>query len=157
MVGRRFVRWALVAALGLASHACANPGPSREAPEPGRHGASVAAIAAGLVGRPYRYGGATPRGFDCSGLVHYAHLRAGLVVPRTTRSQWRHARRVPPGTLAPGDLLFFDLEGGKVSHVGIYVGGGRFIHAPSAGRTVTEASLRLPYWRDRLKGAGRFH
>ena len=157
MVRRRLVRFALLAALGFASCGCAGPGLSRAAPEPDGDGERVAAIAVGLIGKPYRYGGATPRGFDCSGLVQYAHLRAGLAVPRTTRSQWRRATRVQTGTLARGDLVFFDVAGDGVSHVGIYVGAGRFVHAPSTGRAVTVTSLRSPYWHDRLRGAGRFH
>ncbi len=143
--------------MSLALCACAGPGPSREAPEARRDGERVAAIAVGQLGKPYRYGGATPRGFDCSGLVHYVHRRVGLAVPRTTRAQWRRATPVARRALAPGDLLFFDLEGDGVSHVGIHAGAGRFVHAPSAGGTVTAASLSSPYWRARLKGAGRFH
>ncbi|NIR96568.1 MAG: C40 family peptidase, partial [Gammaproteobacteria bacterium] len=99
-------------------------------------------VARDMVGVPYRYGGESPReGFDCSGLVHYSYLRAGLRVPRTTRDQFRRGRPVPRGRLAPGDLLFFRLDGRKVSHVGIYMGNGRFVHAPSSGKTVSIASL----------------
>lgn len=114
------------------------------------------AIAAGMVGSPYRYGGETPQGFDCSGLVYYAFRRAGIDVPRTTREQFDRAIPVDPSRLEPGDLLFFKLNRRKTSHVGIYAGDGRFVHAPSSGKEVSYASLDDPYWQRRLKGAGRF-
>ena len=117
----------------------------------------VVAVAASLEGAPYRYGGHTPRGFDCSGLVFYAYNRVGIPVPRTTSGQRRRAHAVPLSELRPGDVLFFVLEGKKVSHVGIYAGGGSFIHAPSSGKKVSYASLESEYWRDRLVGAGRFN
>lgn len=109
------------------------------------------------LGTPYRYGGSSPDGFDCSGLVQYAYGRAGVAVPRTTGQQLRHARPVPLSELRPGDLLFFRLSWRKVSHVGIYAGDGRFIHAPSSGKHVSEASLDNPYWRERVTAAGRVH
>jgi cell wall-associated NlpC family hydrolase len=108
-----------------------------------------------MVGAPYRYGGTSPQGFDCSGLVYYAHRRAGISVPRTTGLQLHGARRVALANVRPGDVLF-ELEGNKVSHVGIYAGAGRFIHAPSTGKKVSYASLRSPFWRSRLISAGRF-
>ena len=117
----------------------------------------VVAAAARVAGSPYRYGGHTPRGFDCSGLVFYAYNQAGIAVPRTTGAQRSRARRVPLDDLRPGDVLFFVLEGKKVSHVGIYAGGGTFIHAPSTGKKVSYASLHSQFWRSRLVGAGRFN
>lgn len=120
-------------------------------------GLQVAAAAEEQLGRPYRYGGAGPRSFDCSGLVHYAYRRAGLAVPRTTEQQWRNARRVDRRGLRPGDLLFFKVEPPKVSHVGIYAGAGRFIHAPSSGKRVSYAQLSNPYWDERLVAAGRLY
>lgn len=120
-------------------------------------GEAVAAAARSVLGAPYRYGGRSPRGFDCSGLVHYAHQQAGIAVPRTTLAQRRAARPVSLADLRPGDVLFFDLDGSKVSHVGIYAGRGRFIHAPSSGKRVAYAGWRSPYWRHRLVAAGRFY
>jgi len=114
------------------------------------------AVARDLVGAPYRYGGATPDGFDCSGLVYYAYAKAGIRVPRTSTEQYRRALPVRVAELRAGDLLFFRLYPPKVSHVGIYAGEGRFIHAPSRGKRVTTANLASPYWRERLVGAGRF-
>lgn len=113
-------------------------------------------IAATLVGSPYHYGGSSPRGFDCSGLVYYAYSKAGIRVPRTTQAQYRNARRVSLSQLDPGDLLFFKLGGIPVAHVGIYAGNDRFIHAPSAGKKVSYASLNNAYWQTRLLAAGRY-
>lgn len=113
------------------------------------------AIAEKMVGKPYRYGGASPeRGFDCSGLVFYAFRHAGIKVPRSSKTLYRDAFPVDSHALRQGDLLFFNIEG-KVSHVGIYVGGNTFIHAPSGGKAVSYASLSNPYWRKHLVRAGR--
>jgi cell wall-associated NlpC family hydrolase len=109
------------------------------------------------LGTPYRYGGSSPtEGFDCSGLVHYVHARNGLYVPRSARDQFRSSTAVPLSAIRPGDLLFFRISGDKPGHVGIYIGRGRFIHAPSPGRVVSQTSLNTPYWQSRLIGAGRF-
>jgi cell wall-associated NlpC family hydrolase len=113
------------------------------------------AIARDMVGIPYRYGGADPRGFDCSGLVYYSYRKAGIEVPRTADEQYRKSKRVQAGALQPGDLVFFTISRDKPSHVGIYTGNGRFIHAPSSGKSVAYASLHNPYWEERLTGSGR--
>ena len=121
-------------------------------------GAVIVQQALAQVGAPYRYGGADPaRGFDCSGLVSYAHSRAGFSVPRTAAAQFAAARKVDPGALRAGDLVFFRLVPGSrdVTHVGIYTGQRRFVHAPQTGRNVGEASLDDPYYRERFAGAGR--
>jgi cell wall-associated NlpC family hydrolase len=113
------------------------------------------AIAEKMVGKPYRYGGASPdRGFDCSGLVFYAFRHAGIKVPRSSKNLYRDAFPVDPKSLRQGDLLFFNIEG-KISHVGIYIGGSIFIHAPSGGKEVSYASLSNPYWKEHLVRAGR--
>ena len=109
------------------------------------------------IGTPYRYGGSTPRGFDCSGLVHYAYQRAGIKVPRTTRGLLRRAHRVALSKLRPGDVLFFRVDPPKISHVGIYIGHGRFVHAPSSGKLVSYASLNDDYWSRHVVSAGRFY
>ncbi len=149
---RRTASFVALAAL-LALAACAGA-PPRE-PPPAR-GASVPEIARALVGVRYRYGGASPReGFDCSGLVWYSHRRAGRSVPRTTRDLYRAARPVPRQALRPGDLVFFRIGGPRVAHVGIYLGGGRFVHAPSTGKRVSITRLDHPYWKPRFLGGGR--
>jgi len=108
------------------------------------------------IGAPYHYGGSTPRGFDCSGLVHYAYQHAGIEVPRTTGGLLRRAQPVPLSKLRPGDVLFFRVAPPKISHVGLYVGNGRFVHAPSSGKSVSYASLNEKYWSRHIVSAGRF-
>ena len=125
-------------------------------PDPARaNGVLMRAIS--LVGTPYRYGGDTPDGgFDCSGLVNYVYRDAlDLRLPRSSRelSAWSGAR-IEPARLAAGDLVFFG-SAGTVTHVGIYVGEGRFVHAPSSGGTVRLDSLDGPYWTARYTGAKR--
>lgn len=114
------------------------------------------AVATRMLGTPYRYGGSSPRGFDCSGLVYYAYHQTGVPVPRTTRAQQRHARPVFVAHIQPGDLLFFRHGKRAVAHVGIYSGHSQFIHAPSSGKRVSYARLDNPYWQQRLVGAGRY-
>jgi murein DD-endopeptidase len=111
-------------------------------------------IALQQVGVPYRYGGASPNGFDCSGLVHYSYSRAGKMVPRTTSTLWSGMSPVAADQLRKGDILFFKISG-KMSHVGIYVGAGQFVHAPSSGTSVSVASLRSDFYREALFRAGR--
>ncbi len=142
----------------LGGQGCASTAPARDAAADRAVASNpVVAAADSMVGAPYRYGGQSPRGFDCSGLVHYAYRHAGIDVPRTTGAQRRGARPVALDAIRPGDVLFFELDGAKVSHVGIYAGAGSFIHAPSTGKSVAYASLGSDYWRSHLSGAGRFH
>ena len=114
----------------------------------------IVSLAEQMLGVPYRWGGRTPEGFDCSGLVQYTFERAGYRVPRTSREQHWAASPVPIGEARPGDLVFF-AESGRVSHVGIYMGNGRFIHAPSKGQRVKVSSIREDWYRRRFAGAGR--
>lgn len=118
-------------------------------------GSEIALRAISLVGRPYRWGGAGPSSFDCSGLVRYVHEQLGIAVPRTAAEQFQAARPVNPAGLSPGDLLFFRLSGKRVSHVAIYAGEGRFVHAPQTGRSVEIKTLDDAYYAPRLAGAGR--
>ena len=117
-------------------------------------GARIARAALDVVGTPYRYGGNTTEGFDCSGLVQYVHASVGIDVPRTSTAQYRHAPSPPE--LRVGDVVFFRV-GGKVSHAGIYVGDGRFVHAPSSGKQVSVSRTDNPYFKPRFVGARRFH
>ncbi len=117
---------------------------------------TVVSIAARFIGTPYRYGGDSPQGFDCSGLVFYSFERMGLKVPRTAADQRKAAERVRRDDLEPGDLVFFRSSKGRVDHVGIYAGEGRFIHAPNSGSVVSYAYLDDPYYRSHFVSAGRF-
>jgi len=123
------------------------------APAPGER---LLGLAEQFIGAPYRYGGSTPEGFDCSGLVVRAHELAGLVVPRTALEQHAAAQPVPEAALQPGDLVFFASRRGRVDHVGIYAGDGRFVHSPRAGRPVGYDRLDDGWFATRFVGAGRF-
>lgn len=117
----------------------------------------VIEAARSVLGVPYQYGGSSPsHGFDCSGLVQYAHSQAGIEVPRTTGEQYRAALPITRQALRPGDLVFFRTRKQRfVSHVGIYLGNGKFIHAPSSGKEVSIASLKDRYWRKHYTSGGR--
>lgn len=122
---------------------------------PDEVGAAIARLAMGQVGTPYHYGGTNPtQGFDCSGLVFYTYTQAGYTVPRTSQEQFRATRKISLGDATAGDLMFFQ-DQAKLSHVGIYLGGGRFVHAPSSGQQVAVADLDLPYYREHLVAIGR--
>jgi peptidoglycan DL-endopeptidase CwlO len=124
------------------------PSPAPQ-PAPTTH-ATAASIAARYLGVPYAWGGASPGGFDCSGLVMYVYAQLGVSLPHYTVSQWNATTPIPASSLAPGDLVFFD----GLSHVGIYIGNGQFIHAPHTGTVVQIASLS-GYWAEHLDGARR--
>lgn len=132
---------------------CASVPRPRETPL----GERIAATALSQIGRPYHYGGSTPEGFDCSGLVRYAHVAAGVDVPRTTFEQVRAARSIRMSELAPGDLLFFRIESSEVAHVAIYTGNQRFVHAPQSGKAVETRSLDDAWYQERLVSAGRLY
>ena len=117
---------------------------------------SALAVARTLIGTPYRFGGADPNGFDCSGLVQYSFQQAGVNLPRTSRDIFRSSRLIRPADRQPGDLVFFAISKNKISHVGIYSGDNHFIHSPSSGKGVSYASLDSSYWSKRLVGVGRF-
>lgn len=118
---------------------------------------TVVKTAKKMLGVKYRYGGTHPRrGFDCSGLVQYSHKAAGVHLPRTTGQQYRASRPIQRRYLKPGDLVFFKTAVSRaVSHVGIYLGNSKFIHAPSSGKRVKINSMKERYWRKRFTGAGR--
>lgn len=148
----------LLAARGLL------PAPAAQAPAeppaPGwRERASGLVVAAmNFVGVPYRRGGNDEEGFDCSGFTrHLFATRLGLMLPRRADEQ-AHAPQlvaVPRSELQPGDLVFFNTLRRTFSHVGIYIGGGRFIHAPRPGAEVRLESMQIAYWSKRFTGARR--
>lgn len=101
-----------------------------------------------FLGVPYRWGGTTDNGFDCSGLTMVSYRLNGLNLPRVSRNQFKKGRYVPKAKLQKGDLVFFATAGGKrVTHVGMYVGDGNFIHAPRTGKTVRVASLSNSFFK----------
>jgi cell wall-associated NlpC family hydrolase len=115
--------------------------------------ADVALYSLRFLGVPYRWGGADPSGFDCSGLTQYVWARFGVQMPHYTVSQFRAFPRVPPGQEAPGDLVFFrGARGEPPGHEGLYLGQGRFVHAPHTGDVVRVAELAA---RDDYMGAVR--
>ena len=106
------------------------------------------------LGVPYVWGGTSPSGFDCSGLVQYACKKNGISVPRVAASQRNVGKSVSRQNLQPGDLVFFS-SGGRVSHVGIYVGNGNMIHAPQTGDVVKISSIETSYRVSHYAGAVR--
>ncbi len=124
----------------------------------GMHPRAIEAVVQAVeqLGTPYRWGGeSADHGFDCSGLTQHAFKAASIELPRTSAEQYHATSRIERGSLRPGDLVFFKLNGKGIDHVGIYVGGDRFIHAPSKGKTVSFASLDNAYWSRKYIGAGR--
>jgi len=119
---------------------------------------SVVSRALKAVGTPYRWGGSTPgKGLDCSGLVKYAFSDVSEVnLPRTSNAMAEgHGQKVDRKDLKPGDLLFFNIKSRKVNHVAIYLGNGRFVHAPRRGKAVTVDTLKKPYWNSHYMVAKR--
>jgi cell wall-associated NlpC family hydrolase len=118
-------------------------------------GEKAAATARNMIGRPYKYRGDTPEGFDCSGLVRYSYRAAGMDLPHGTGPLSKISRPVSIRNLQKGDLLFFDQLGKKYSHVGIYAGDSKFVHAPSSGKKVRMDSLQDGYWKKHFLEARR--
>jgi cell wall-associated NlpC family hydrolase len=159
-----FFRTFCLLLLSAAMAGCATRGPApADAPPstavapPDVLSSEVALFALSQLGVPYSFGGTSPdAGFDCSGLVQYVFRRTRNVdLPRTTFELARVGQTVPPPALQPGDLVFFNTLRREFSHVGIYLGEERFIHAPATGGVVRIESLRSDYWTRRFNGARR--
>jgi cell wall-associated NlpC family hydrolase len=116
---------------------------------------SVAETALSLRGSPYRNGGSSPSGFDCSGFIWYVFAVHGVTVPRTVVEQYRTGLGVRTDQLRAGDLVFFDTGSSPASHVGVVVGPDAFVHAPSSRGQVRVEHLSAPYWSSRYVGARR--
>jgi len=115
---------------------------------------SLVRTARSFLGVPYRWGGSSRRGLDCSGLAMSVYMVNGIRLPRSSRAQYGAGRPVGMAELRKGDLVFFATSGGRrVSHVGIYIGGGKFIHAPNRGKRVRIDSLSNGYYRKTFVGA----
>lgn len=128
---------------------------SRHSKAPARY--QALRIAKQQLRKKYRWGGTTPqRGFDCSGLMQYAYKSTKVRLPRTAAEQYRFTKKVPISRMQTGDLIFFHtrISRKRVNHVGIYVGGGNFIHAPRRGKRVSVTKLNR-YWKRRVVGVGR--
>ena len=134
--------------------------PTAARPEPApRMSARVESVlrrAMALLGTPYRWGGTSENGFDCSGLVGYVFKSAlGIELPRISREMANSGERVERAALNAGDLVFFSRRGKRVDHVGIYVGNGQFLHAPRTGKDVMISSLDTGYWSGKFMQARR--
>ncbi len=144
--------------IGLGAAGCARPprpgAPEEVAPGPPT-GREIAARALAYLGAPYRRGGTSADGFDCSGLVQRIFLDHGVALPRTADEQAAAGAAVDREELAPGDLVFFRFAKPKPTHVGIYVGHGRFVHAPGRSSPVRLDEMSSEYFRRRFAGARR--
>lgn len=118
-------------------------------------GSSVIAYSKNFLGRPYVWGGSGPRVFDCSGFTAYVYAKFGVSLPHYTGSQYSMGKSVSRSNLRAGDLIFFNTDG-PISHVGIYIGGGEFIHASSGGGRITISDLSQSYYSSRYAGARRY-
>lgn len=141
---------------GILPSAAALNGTTEAAPKVSATGAQVVATAQKYLGCPYVYGGATPSGFDCSGFTYYVLKTLGFSPDRTPAGQYSMGSPVSKDQMQPGDIVFFAGTGASgISHVGIYVGNGQFIHAPNSSRTVSYDTLTTGYWSEHFYGARR--
>ena len=137
-LGRSLVAVAIAA--GLLTGASLSTAPPAQAAVSSTAGLKVVRAAATREGVPYRYGGTTTRGFDCSGYSKWAYARIGKHLPRTSQAQYRAAAHIRTSQRRPGDLVFF-LSGSHVYHLGIYAGHGRMWHSPRSGQRVRLAKI----------------
>jgi cell wall-associated NlpC family hydrolase len=137
--------------------ACSSLKNDVRAPDSSTEARNLASYARSLLGTPYKYGGNSPdTGFDCSGFVdHVFHHTLGIKLPRSSYEISHVGQAISTGNLRTGDLVFFNTLHRKFSHVGIYLGGDRFIHAPSSSGRVRTENMREAYWKTHYDGARR--
>jgi cell wall-associated NlpC family hydrolase len=123
--------------------------------EKAKLGQKVAQQAVKFVGTPYVWGGTNPQGFDCSGFTQYIYSQNGVAVPRNSYDQYQVGKEIHKNELQPGDLVFFTTYAPGPSHLGIYIGDGKFVHALNRETGVTTSTLDADYYRDRFLGAKR--
>jgi cell wall-associated NlpC family hydrolase len=140
----------------LCALACMTALVSAQTPAPADLRKNILATAHRLVGIQYVLGGSSETGFDCSGYVKFVYEKNGIVLPRTAPAQYAKGVKIPLEKAKPADLVFFDIFKMGISHVGIYLGDKKFIHAPSPGGAVHVAVIDQYYWQDRLVGAASF-
>lgn len=157
LLERTIIAGVVIAILPLLLFACGGHAPVQRGngytPAAGEKAAETAIA---MIGRPYKYTGDTPSGFDCSGLVRYSYLTAGVDLPHGTSALRNITRTIGFSSARKGDLVFFVQSGKKYSHVGIYIGNSVFVHAPSTGGKVRKDSLVDPYWKKHYLDTRRF-
>jgi len=158
MVRKSLYSFAFLAAIsGCATYRPEPPPPNPPAPAPRAERSEALLQTLLALGLDYRYGGKSPTtGFDCSGLVAHVYQQAwGIRLPHNTKAQSQAGTPVSLAELQAGDLVFYDTLKRPYSHVGIYMGDGKFVHAPKTGAQVRIESLKSAYWSQRFNGARR--
>lgn len=150
-----FVKVIIISCCSLALFGCVSEHP-RDDRRKASYGEKALAAAWRMIGKPYRFAGSGPDAFDCSGLVRYSYMNAGIDLPHQTAEIKQFTRPISLHDLRKGDLLFFEENGREYSHVGIYAGNNKFIHAASSRKKVLVDSLLDPYWQERFLDARRF-
>ena len=109
-----------------------------------------------FIGLEYRFGGISAGGFDCSGFVRHIYKKNGIDVPRRSFDQYYKGKKIKMKNIKSGDLVFFKINLVKITHVGIFIGDGKFIHSPSSGKNVRVSDIKNSYWKKRLHGAVKY-